>query len=99
MMKIVHEKSIEEHNKRLTKLLDRIQKSGLTLNKEKYIFRMNEFLFMGHLFSSRRIALEENKIRVVRKPENTAKVRCFLGLVISTSSRITPDYLHLALSY
>jgi hypothetical protein len=45
----VHGPTIELHDQRLTKVLERLQEKGLTLNPEKCEFRIPKITFMGHL--------------------------------------------------
>ena len=81
---IVHGPTVEEHDKRLKKLLDTIREKRLTLNKEKCKFRMTELVFMGHLLSDRGIGPAQSKIAAVknaREPKSASEVRAFLGLV------------------
>ena len=59
---IVHGPTVEEHDKRLRKLLNTIREKGLTLNKEKCKFRMTEQVFVGHLLSDRGIGPAQSKI-------------------------------------
>lgn len=90
---VVHGTSVEEHDARLRKLLDRIREKGLTLNKEKCKFRMSEIVFMGHLLSARGIGPAKSKVTAVndaRQPETASEIRGFLGLV-NYSSRFIPD--------
>lgn len=90
---IVHGATIDEHDSRLRKLLDRIREKGLTLNKEKCKFRMPELVFMGHLLSARGIGPAKSKIEAVveaRRPETQSEIRSFLGLV-NYSARFIPD--------
>ena len=44
---IVHGKTVEQRDTRLEKAFERIQKKGLTLNKEKCKFHIYEIEFMG----------------------------------------------------
>ena len=52
---IVHGTTIELHDQRLTKVLERLQEKGLTLNPEKCEFRIPKITFMGHLVSDKGI--------------------------------------------
>ena len=90
---IVHAPTVEEHDARLEMLLKRIQEKGLTLNREKCQFRMDELMFMGHLLSARGIGPDEEKVRAVleaRQPCNPGEVRSFMGLV-NFVGRFIPD--------
>ena len=44
---LVHGRSQEEHDERLFKVLERLQKEGLTLNKEKCKFSTSQVSFLG----------------------------------------------------
>ena len=81
---IVHGANQEEHDQRLVKVLNRFQERGLTLNKEKCKFNMNELVFMGHVLTPKGIGPEGEKVKAVvnaRRPESATEVRSFLGLV------------------
>jgi hypothetical protein len=82
-----------EHDKRLEKVLTRLEERGLTLNKEKCVFDMPKLTFMGLLLSNRGIGPTEEKVRAVveaREPQNVTEVKSFLGLV-NFSARFIPD--------
>ena len=92
---IVHGRTVDEHDRRLEKAMERIQDRGLTLNKEKCKFHMSELEFMGHLLSARGIGPTQGKVEAVteaRQPESAAEVRSFLGLV-NFCARFIPDLL------
>ena len=95
---IVHASSVEEHDKRLEVLLNRLQETGLTLNRDKCILRMSELSFMGHMLSARGIGPEDAKVQAVkeaRHPETSTEVRSFLGMV-NYSSRFIPNLATIA---
>ena len=81
---IVHAETTEEHDKRLEKVLNRLLEKGLTLNKEKCVYRMNKLTFMGFLLSEKGVGPTEAKVKAVRNattPTCASEVRSFLGLV------------------
>jgi hypothetical protein len=95
---IVHGPTIELHDQRLTKVLERLQEKGLTLNPEKCEFRIPKITFMGHLVSDKGIGPTEEKVKAVvdaREPKTASEVRSFLGLV-NFCSRFIPDLATIA---
>ena len=70
---------IAEHDKRLKKVLHTLKERGLTLNKKKCVFRMNEIEFMGHLLSESESRVKA--LRGAREPTDSSEVRSFLGSV------------------
>jgi len=63
---LVWGKDHEEHDKRLKVVLERIRDSGMTLNKEKCVFRASKIKFLGHY-------VECGKVHV--DPEETAAIK------------------------
>ena len=55
----------EEHDKNLHSVLQRISEKQLTLNAEKYTFRMTEVVFMGLLLSKHGAGPTEEKVRAI----------------------------------
>lgn len=85
--------SLEQHDKRLEKVLHTLQGAGLTLNREKCVFRMTELQFMGVLLSEKGIGPTSAKVEAVKNaqpPKCAAEVRSFLGLV-NFSARFISD--------
>ena len=68
MLYIVHGRTVDEHDRRLEKAMERIQDRGQTLNKEKCKFQMSELEFVGHLLSAlgkeQEVAFNESKKRL-----------------------------------
>ena len=55
----------EDHDKRLTVVLSRLQLSGITLNPDKCVFSKKEIKFLGHMI---------NKDGVSADPEKTSAI-------------------------
>jgi hypothetical protein len=54
---------VEEHDRNLHKLLERLVKVGLTVNAEKCEFRKTELEFFGLKFSADGVSLTDAKIK------------------------------------
>ena len=81
---MVYGKDVAEHDERLKKVLHTLKERGLTLNKKKCVFRMNEIEFMGHLLSAKGTGPTESRLKALREarePTDSSEVRSFLGLV------------------
>lgn len=87
----VYGSTVEEHDDRLHKLLQRLNELGLTVNEKKCEFRKEELEFFGLKFSKDGIAITESKIKALKdaKAPNTAsELRSFLGLATYCSRSI-----------
>ena len=87
-----------EHDKRLEKVLTRLEERGLTLNQEKCVFDMAKLTFVGLLLSNSGTGPTEEKVRTVleaREPQNVTEVKSFLGLV-NFNARFIPDLAAIA---
>lgn len=72
------------HDKRLKEVLQRIQKEGITLNKNKCQFRVTECTFLGHKISKNGISPCPKKIEAILnmpKPSDISTVRSLLGMI------------------
>ena len=77
-------RNAEEHNKRLTAALDRIQKAGATLNPSKCEFNKSQISFLGHIVDKNGICPDPLKVSAVlnmRAPTNITELRRFMGMV------------------
>ena len=80
---VVFGRTEEEHQKRLEKVMKKLEQSGLTLNKEKCRMNLTEIEFLGFHISSEGVKPTEEKISAIvkaRKPKDATEVRSFLGL-------------------
>jgi len=95
---IIHGKSVEEHNRCLSAVLDRLSEVGLTVNGETCEFRLSKVTFFGHELTSNGVNPSEEKvaaIRDARPPKDASEVRSFMGLV-QYSAKFTPDVASVA---
>lgn len=81
---VVHGKDKKEHDARLRQVFERLRANGLTLNKEKSVFGVDEIEFLGHKLSRAGVDPGRGKVEAVvnfKQPQDAAEVRSFLGLV------------------
>lgn len=74
----------EEHDRNLKKVLERLEDHNVIINSEKCSFGMDSVRFLGFRVSDEGWQIENEKIGALkdaRKPESTAEVKSFLGLV------------------
>lgn len=86
---MIHGKTLEEHNKRLYQVLDRIKVEGITLNKDKCVFGVQSLNFLGHSISNNGISIDPSRIESISRfpePKNKNELLQFLGM-INFSSR------------
>lgn len=79
---IIFGKSLEEHEERLLKVLDRLQETGLKVSLDKCQFCQTEVKYVGHIVSAKGIATDPDKVKAVRdwpQPTNLKSLRSFLG--------------------
>lgn len=74
--------TLEQHNERLIKVLQRIQKYGLKLNRAKYQFGVNEITFLGDKLSRAGVEPDKSKVNaIVEMPEDKKGVLRVLGMI------------------
>jgi len=81
---LVHEPSEAEHWHNLQRVLDAVERSGMTLRKDKCQFGKREIKFLGHVISREGIKPDPEKIKAITEmsPPTTRKVaRRFIGMV------------------
>lgn len=80
---LVFAKNEEEHKKRLSAVLQRIRKAGVTLNYDKCEFLKKEIKFLGHIINQDGIKADPEKTSAIAQMESPASVselRRFLGM-------------------
>lgn len=79
---IIFAESIEQHNKMLVAVLERLQKHNLSLQPEKCKLLLTEVNYLGHRITRDGITIEERSISAVKTfpiPKNAKQVRSFVG--------------------
>lgn len=74
----------EEHNRRLRAVLEVLQASGMTLNKEKSVFAVDKITFLGHNISKEGISIDPERIKAITEmpePTNVTELLRFLGMI------------------
>ena len=78
----VFRKSLEEHEERLLKVLERLKEVGLKLSLDKYQFCQPKVKYVGHIISADGIASDPEKVKAVTnwpRPTDLKSFRSFLG--------------------
>ncbi|KAG1926671.1 interleukin-1 receptor accessory protein-like 1-A [Pimephales promelas] len=79
---IVFGRTLEQHEERLFKVLDRLEECGLKVSIDKCQFCQPEVKYVGHMVSAEGIAADPGKIEAVAKwkqPHDLKSLRSFLG--------------------
>lgn len=79
---IVFGKTLEEHEQRLLKVLDRLEEVGLKVSIDKCQFCQTEVKYVGHIVSEAGIATDPKKVDVVKnwkEPTDLKSLKSFLG--------------------
>jgi hypothetical protein len=80
---LVHAPTREEHDRRVRKVLSKLQEAGLTLN-DKCEFGKTEITFLGHIVSASGIKADPKKVNAVREfpvPKTVTELQRFQGMV------------------
>ena len=79
---IVFSSTLDEHEERLSQVLDRLRTFGLKLNPRKCSFFCRSVSYLGHTVSETGISCDPSKVDAVRewpRPGNMKELRSFLG--------------------
>ena len=80
---LIHGRSMEEHDARLEKVLQRLQSAGLTLNSQKCHFSKVQVKFLGQVVNKDGVLPDPDKVRAIQEvqpPKTVSDVRRFLGM-------------------
>ena len=83
----------QEHDARLSKVLQRLGETGLTLRKEKCKFGQPEVLWFGNIFSKQGMSPDPQKVANIKawpSPKDKAEVKSFLQTVQFSSTYMRP---------
>ncbi|KAL5488848.1 hypothetical protein EMCRGX_G017861 [Ephydatia muelleri] len=90
---LIHGRTEEEHQQRLTAVLKRCQEVHLTLNKEKCQFGVPQVTYLGHCISADGITPDENRVKAILAmppPKDKKGVERLLG-TLNYVSKFVPN--------
>ena len=90
---LVYGENREEHDERLTGVLQRLSDLGMTLNADKCVFAQTSVKFLGHVVDSQGIRPDPDKIEAISEfatPTCMSDIRRFLGMV-NQLSKFSPN--------
>jgi hypothetical protein len=79
---VVYSPSLDQHERHLWGVVQRLQEAGFTLNKDKIILAASEIRYLGYYLSSRGIRVIPERVEAIRafpRPHNLRSLRRFLG--------------------
>ena len=82
----------EEHDSRLAEVLKKVEEAGMTLNKDKCVFGVQEVKFLGHILNKDGIGVDPEKEKAIREmpaPTDRKGLQRFLAMV-NYLSRFSP---------
>ena len=80
---LVFSETSTDHEVRLEKVFQRLEKHGLKLNGSKCQFFQRQVTYLGHVVSNAGVAVDPDKVARIRNwptPANVSELRSFLGL-------------------
>ena len=80
---LVYSSSLEEHLRRLDKVLSKLAGFGLKVKGKKCSLFRSEVAYLGHVVSAKGISVDKDKIRRIEDwavPQGAADLRSFMGL-------------------
>ena len=95
---IVVGKTIEEHNRRLEQVLQRLEAAGLKLNVKKCHLVQEQSVILGHVVSKEGISTDPEKVKMLKEwpiPHNISSLRSFLGCA-GYYRQFVPNYARIA---
>ena len=80
---VVFADSLEEHDKKMKLIMDRLRASNLQLNPDKFEFLQDKVCYLKHMLNKKDVSPDPRKLEAGRdfpKPKNVKNIRQFLGL-------------------
>lgn len=80
---VVHADTLENHNKRLIEVFQRLSSFNLKIQPDKCEFLRKEVMYLGHLITNKGVKPDPNKVKAVLEfptPQNPKDIKSFLGL-------------------
>jgi len=95
---LIYVKTVEEHDKIVQEVLQRLRENKLAMSPDKCIWRQTEVEFLGYLIGREGIKMSLEKVKVVlewKSPSSLTEVQSFLGFA-NFYRRFIQDYSRVA---
>ncbi|TFY75176.1 hypothetical protein EWM64_g8838 [Hericium alpestre] len=95
---VVYSKTYEDHIEHLDRILEAVEKSGITLSPSKCHMFYNSIILLGHKVSRLGLSTHKSKVKTIfnmLRPTKVADLRTFLGMAVYFSAFI-PHYSSIA---
>ena len=79
---LIYANTLQELRERTYRVLDRLQKEGLSVNLNKYQFEVTRVKFLGHIIEPGKIRMDPDKIDTILqwpRPKSLKDVQGFTG--------------------
>jgi len=79
---LIYAKTIEEHDRLVKEVLERLQKNRLAVSPEKCVWKTQEVEFLGYIIGREGIKMSKGKVEAVlswEAPKSLKEVQSFLG--------------------
>lgn len=79
---LIYSKKIEEHEKHVKLVLQRLRDYGLYAKLEKCVFHQPQVEFLGYVISNKGLLMDPKKIQAItdwKTSQTVRDVQCFLG--------------------
>jgi len=80
---VMYESSLEDHNKCLKEVLQKLTKINLKLQPDKCEFLRKEVIYLGHIISENGISPDPSKLTAIKEfptPKKVKDIQSFIGL-------------------
>lgn len=80
---LIATETVEEHERVLARVLDKLRENGLMLNQKKCQIMVEEIEYLGHRLSSTGVHIDDSKVKAVveyKRPETMSQLQQFLGM-------------------
>jgi len=80
---VIYGASLEDHNKRLEEVLQRLRENNLKLQPDKCEFLRKETIYLGHIISENGISPDPSKLTAIKEfptPKKVKDIQSFIGL-------------------
>jgi len=80
---VIYGSSLEDHNKRLKEVLQRLRKTNLKLQPDKCEFLHKEVIYLKHIISENGISPDPSKLTAIKEfptPKKVKDIQSFIGL-------------------